>query len=66
MKKINKVLADYRILLKEYKLVVDLDNSVFMGFEENYITIVSNIIDNATRYVKTRIEIIKRRKINYL
>ncbi len=58
MKKvINKVLADYRILLKEYKLVVDLDNSVFMGFEENYITIVSNIIDNATRYVKTRIEI---------
>lgn len=52
---IYKVLADYRILLKEYDLIVDVDDSIFMGFEENYITIVSNIIDNAIRYVKTKI-----------
>lgn len=56
MKKvINKVLADYRILLKEYELIVSLDNSSFMGYEENYITAVSNIIDNAIRYAKTKI-----------
>ncbi len=52
---INKVLGHYRILLREYELIVDLDNSVFRGFEENYVTIVSNIIDNALRYVKTKI-----------
>lgn len=54
---IHKVLADYRILLKEFELTVNLDNSIFLGFEENYITVVSNIIDNAIRYAKTKISI---------
>lgn len=52
---INKVLGHYRILLRKYELIVELDDSIFKGFEENYITIVSNIIDNALRYVKTKI-----------
>lgn len=54
---IQKVLADYKILLKKFELIVDLDNSSFMGFDENYITVVSNIIDNAIRYAKTKISI---------
>ena len=54
---IQRVLADYKILLKKYEVIVELDNSLFYGFEENYITVVSNIIDNAIRYVKTKIVI---------
>ncbi len=52
---IQKVLADHKFLLKDIELICDLDNSIFYGFKENYITIISNIIDNATRYVKTKI-----------
>ncbi len=54
---ISKVLEDYKILLSKFKLVIKLDDSVFYGFKENYITVVSNILDNATRYAKSKIVI---------
>ncbi len=52
---VNKVLEDYKILLQSFQVVVSLDNSKFIGLKDNYHTVVSNIIDNATRYAKTKI-----------
>lgn len=56
MKKvIEDVLDDYRIILSKFKVIVKLDDSIYKGLRENWITVVSNILDNATRYAKTKI-----------
>ncbi len=54
---VTEVIQTYRILLSKFKLNIKLDDVIFKGFKENYITVVSNIIDNATRYAKTKISI---------
>ncbi len=54
---VKEALEDYKILLSKFKLTIKLDDSVFDGFKENYITVVSNILDNAARYAKTMIAI---------
>src|SRR5690554_554651 len=54
---ITTVLEDYKLLLREFQLVISLDDSEFIGLKENYLTVVANIIDNATRYAKTKIVI---------
>lgn len=56
MKKVvNEVLEEYKILLADFKLVKKLDDSTFRGLKENYKTVVANILDNATRYAKSKI-----------
>lgn len=55
---VNQVLNDYKVLLQDFSLSVKLDDSVFKGIKDNYITVVSNILDNATRYAKTKIIIL--------
>lgn len=52
---IEIVLEDYKILLKKFQVVISLDDSMFLGIKDNYHTVVSNIIDNAIRYAKSKI-----------
>lgn len=52
---VRRVLDDYKILLQSFQVVVSLDNSKFIGLKDNYHTVVANIIDNATRYAKSKI-----------
>ena len=39
------------------ELVLNLDDSIFIGYEENFYTVIDNILDNAYRYAKGKIEI---------
>lgn len=55
---IRIVLDDYKLLLQDFSVSVQLDDSIFKGIKENYITVVSNILDNATRYAKSKIIIV--------
>lgn len=61
---ITNVIQTYRILLSKLKLNLKLEDVYFVGFKENYITVVSNILDNAIRFAKTKISITL--KDNYL
>lgn len=54
---IENVLTNYRFQT-EIEFITDLDDVYFMGFAENYSTVVENILDNGIRYAKTKIEII--------
>ncbi|MDD2574914.1 MAG: HAMP domain-containing sensor histidine kinase, partial [Acholeplasmataceae bacterium] len=64
-KVIKEVLDDYRIILSKFKVIVKLDDTVFKGLRENWITVVSNILDNATRYAKSKIIIrLKNNKLS--
>ncbi len=57
---INEVALTYKY---QTSLDINLDLSddvIFKGHRENWSTVVSNIIDNATRYAKTKIDIILR------
>lgn len=38
-------------------IALDLDDSKFIGYEENYYTVIENILDNAKRYAKSVIKI---------
>lgn len=45
---------------------LELDDSKFFGLKENFYTAFSNIIDNALRYAKSRIEIkLKNKKLTF-
>lgn len=55
---IRIVLDDYKLLLQDFSVSVQLDDSIFKGIKENYITVVSNVLDNATRYAKSKIIIV--------
>lgn len=52
---VESVLDDYKILLQSFHVIVSLDNSQFIGLKDNYHIVISNIIDNATRYAKSKI-----------
>lgn len=57
---INEVVLSYKYQTN-LNIVLDLDDDItFKGYRENWNTVVSNIIDNAKRYAKTKIEIILR------
>ncbi|MGM9969698.1 MAG: sensor histidine kinase [Anaeroplasma sp.] len=57
---INEIVESYRYQTNlEFQL--DLyDNISFLGYRENWYTVVDNIIDNAKRYAKTKIKIVLR------
>lgn len=62
---IKEVLDDYRIILSKFKVIVKYDDTIFKGLRENWITVVSNILDNATRYAKSKIIIrLKNNKLS--
>jgi two-component system sensor histidine kinase CssS len=62
---IKEVLEDYRIILSKFKVIVKYDDTIFKGLRENWITVVSNILDNATRYAKSKIIIrLKNNKLS--
>lgn len=62
---IKEVLDDYKIILSKFKVIVKLDDTIFKGLRENWITVVSNILDNATRYAKSKIIIrLKNNKLS--
>ncbi|MDD3067304.1 MAG: HAMP domain-containing sensor histidine kinase [Acholeplasmataceae bacterium] len=45
---------------------VSLDDSIYYGVKENFYTAFNNIVDNAIRYAKTRIEIkLKNKKLTF-
>ena len=55
-------------VIKGYKFQTNLnieldlkDDIYFKGYRENYVTVVDNIFDNATRYAKTKIKIVLRK-----
>lgn len=58
---IKEVVQGYKFQT-ELKIELDLDEEViFLGYRENYYTIVDNIIDNAKRYAKEQIRIILKK-----
>ena len=58
---IKEVVQGYRFQTKLH-IELDLDEDVyFLGYKENYYTVVDNIIDNATRYAKENIKIILKK-----
>lgn len=52
---ITDVVATYKH--KNINFELNLDDSKFIGYSENFYTVIDNIIDNATRYAKTIIKI---------
>lgn len=54
---INQVLFNNKHRLQKFKIVTDLDQTVYYGVREYFYTSIENMIDNATRYAKTTIEI---------
>lgn len=49
---------------RDIRFETDLDNSYLMGLDEHYLTLVSNIIENALRYAKTVIKVtLKNQKL---
>lgn len=55
---INQVLLTYKFKTK-LEFDIELQEDIFFkGYYENFYTVVDNIIDNATRYGKTKIKII--------
>ncbi len=53
---INRVVHNTKYLT-DVKFELSLDNTVFYGYEENYQTVIENIISNAIRYAKSKIVI---------
>lgn len=54
---INDVVNTYRYQTKDITFNLNLDNTKFRGYAENFYTIIDNLVDNAKRYAKSRIDI---------
>ena len=58
---IKEVVQGYKFQT-EFKIDLDIDEDVtFLGYRENYYTVVDNIIDNAKRYAKSQIKIVLKK-----
>ena len=64
MKELIENIIDYYRFQTSVTFDLKLENIYFKGFIENYRTVITNIIDNAIRYAKTKIII--ELKENYL
>ncbi len=53
---IEHVMHNYNNL-DNIDLILDLDDSIFKGYAENFYTVVDNIMENAKRYAKTCIKV---------
>ncbi len=54
---IENVINTYRYQTNDIEFVLDLDESKFKGYDENYYTVIDNIVDNAKRYAKSTIKL---------
>ena len=54
---INQVLSNNKHRLNHIRIETDLDDSKFYGVREYFYTSIENLVDNATRYAKTKIVI---------
>ncbi len=62
---INRVVGNTKYLTN-IKFELELDDSTFMGYEENYQTLIENLISNAIRYAHTKIIItLKECKLSF-
>lgn len=60
---ITEVVTQYR-LQTSLEIEVEIDGETFYkGYKENWYTVVSNIVDNAKRYAKTKIKICLKKDI---
>ena len=58
---IKEVVQGYKFQTS-LKITLDLDEEVtFLGYKENYYTVVDNIVDNAKRYAKEEIKIVLKK-----
>ncbi len=57
MKNIIEPIVNNLKYLSNLTFELSLDDSIFMGYEENYYTVVENILSNAMRYAKSKIVI---------
>lgn len=63
---IGKVLLANKVIRPELRMVVAIDDVKFTGNQESWRVVVENILDNALRYAKTKIEIILNNEIGLL
>lgn len=54
---IQNVVSSYAYQATNIKFNLDLEDCYFKGYQENYYTVIDNIIDNAKRYAKSEIRI---------
>lgn len=55
---INKTLMNVIVIRPDLKIITDLKEVSFLGNQESWRVVVENIIDNALRYARDRIEIV--------
>lgn len=54
---VNNVVSSYQYQKLDIDFILDLDDSYFKGYQENFYTVIDNIVDNAKRYAKSCIKI---------
>ncbi len=54
---VENIVNTYRYQTENIEFILDMDDSKFRGYDENYYTVIDNIIDNARRYAKSMIKI---------
>lgn len=57
MKNIINCIVDNLKYLSNLTFELSLDDTIFMGYEENYVTVIENVLSNAMRYAKSKIVI---------
>ncbi len=54
---VEKAIRSVKVLKPDIKLITDLTSCSYVGSEEPWRVVVENLLDNALRYAKTRVEI---------
>lgn len=66
IKELIQNIVDNHKYRTELQWDISLDDSIYYGVKENFYTAFNNIVDNAIRYAKTRIEIkLKNKKLTF-
>lgn len=60
---ILEVIDNYRFVTSDVEFVVDLDDSKLIGKQENYYTIIENIIENSIRYAQKEIKVTLKNQV---
>lgn len=54
---IESVVNNFKVRKPEIIFNLDLDTTYFKGYSDNYLVVIENIVENALRYAKTKIDI---------
>lgn len=66
IKEVLQTIVDNHKYRTNLEWIVSLDDSIYYGIKENFYTAFNNIVDNAIRYAKTKIEIkLKNKRITF-